>query len=184
MKSLNIDANRKARKWSCVELAGRASWEMLGSLLFMLSPRQIWGWRNSLLRVFGAKIGKEVRIHPTVRIDVPWNIEIGNYTAVGDRVVLYALGKIRIGDKVTISQYAHLCAGSHDHRSPTMQLTKPPITIGSGAWICAGAYIGPDVTVGDGAIVGAYAVVAKNVAVCSVVVGNPAREVDKSNDAI
>jgi len=51
--------------------------------------------------------------------------------------------------------------------------------IGSDAWICADAFVGPGVTVGEGAIVGARAVAMKDVKSRSVVVGNPARESKK-----
>jgi putative colanic acid biosynthesis acetyltransferase WcaF len=52
--------------------------------------------------------------------------------------------------------------------------------IGSDAWICADAFVGPGVTVGEGAIVGARAVAMKDVKPRSIVVGNPARESKKS----
>jgi len=48
--------------------------------------------------------------------------------------------------------------------------------IGSDAWICAYAFVGPGVTFGEGAIVGARAVAMKDVQPRSIVVGNPARE--------
>ncbi|WP_353829491.1 hypothetical protein [Mesorhizobium sp.] len=58
-----------------------------------------------------------------------------------------------------------------------MPLTKPPISIGAGAWICADAFIGPGVTIGERAVVGARAVVVRDVGPNLVVVGNPARSV-------
>jgi putative colanic acid biosynthesis acetyltransferase WcaF len=106
---------------------------------------------------------------------IPWNISIDAETAVGDRVILYALGPICIGRQATVSQGAHLCAGTHDHRRLDMPLVKRPISIGDGAWICADAFVGPGVSVGDYAIVGARAVVMKNVPMAKIVVGNPAR---------
>jgi putative colanic acid biosynthesis acetyltransferase WcaF len=130
-----------------------------------------------MLRAFGAKIGREVHVHSSVRIIMPKNLTLGDYTAVGDRVLLYALGQIDIGANTTISQNAHLCAGSHDYRSASMPLLKPPISIGDGAWICADAFIGPDVRVGALAIVGARAVVVKDVASNTIVAGNPARAI-------
>lgn len=43
------------------------------------------GWRRSLLRLCGAKIGHEVHILPTACISIPWNLEIGDYSSVGSR---------------------------------------------------------------------------------------------------
>lgn len=174
----DITSNRAARKWSVGEQAGRAAWA-LATPLFRLSPRVLWGWRRILLRAFGAKVGAQAHIYPTARITIPWNLEIGEQAAVGDRAILYALGPIRIGARATISQYAHLCAGTHDWRDPAMPLVKTPLVIEDDAWVCADAFIGPGVTVGSAAIVGARAVVMKDVAARTTVGGNPAREIGR-----
>ena len=130
-----------------------------------------------MLRLFGAQVGADVHVYPTVRITIPWNLTLQDGCAVGDHAVIYALGSINIGARATISQYAHLCAGSHDWRDPAMPLLKPTIEIGADAWICADAFIGPSVKIGDGAIVGARAVVMKDVAPKTIVAGNPARKI-------
>jgi putative colanic acid biosynthesis acetyltransferase WcaF len=173
---LDIAANRKARKWSTRELAGRALWEGLG-FAFAWSPRQLWGWRNAWLSLFGARIGRNVQIHPSVRIALPWNLTIGDNTAVGDGAILYSLGAITLGADVTVSQYAHLCAGTHDHRRADLPLIKATINVGDGVWICADAFVGPDVRVGYYAIVGARAVAVADVAPWTIVAGNPARPI-------
>jgi putative colanic acid biosynthesis acetyltransferase WcaF len=90
-------------------------------------------------------------------------------------VILYALGRITIGPRAMVSQHAHLCAGSHDYRSPHFPLLRPPITVGADCWIAADAFVGPGVTVGDRAVVGARAAVFKDVPAGMVVGGNPAR---------
>jgi putative colanic acid biosynthesis acetyltransferase WcaF len=174
--ALDIATNRSALKWTRRELAGRVLWG-LAQPFFRLSPRPFWGWRRFLLRAFGAMVGHEVHMCPTVRITIPWNLRVGAFTAVGDRATLYNLGIITIGEFVTVSQNAHLCGGSHDYRRTDLQLLKLPIQIGDGAWICADAFIGPNVTVGAHAIVGARAVVTKDVDVRAIVAGNPARRI-------
>ena len=136
-----------------------------------------------MLRTFGARVGTKAHIYPTVRISMPWNLEIGSLGAVGDYAILYALGSITIGPRATLSQYAHLCAGSHDLRDPAMPLTKPPIVVGNDVWIAADAFVGPGVTVGDGAILGARAVVMKDCPPGAILVGNPARSIG-TRDAI
>lgn len=173
---MDVTTNRLAVKWTRREQVGRVAWA-LTTPLFRLSPRPFWGWRRVLLRAFGAKVGSEVHVYPTVRVEIPWHIALGDFSAVGDRAILYSLGRITLGDRATISQGAHICAGTHDIHDPSRPLLKPPIDIGDDAWICADAFIGPGVSVGAGAIVGARAVVMKNVANGSVVVGNPARPI-------
>lgn len=173
---VNVFANRSSSKWTKRELVGRILWTIIAPS-FALSPRPFWAWRRMILRLFGARIGQEVHIYPSVRIAIPWNLEIGDYSAVGAGAQLYSLGRIVLGREVTVSQGAHLCAGTHDWRDPTMPLLKPPIEICDGAWICAEAFIGPGITIGNRAIVGARAVVFKDVGNDSIVVGNPAVQI-------
>jgi putative colanic acid biosynthesis acetyltransferase WcaF len=172
--ALDVAANRGARKWTRGAQARRLLWA-LAHPLFAWSPRIFWGWRRFLLRCFGADVGHDVHVFPSVRILIPWNLSIGDEVAIGDGAILYALAPIRIGRQATISQYAHLCAGTHDFTRADMALEKRPITIGRGAWICADAFIGPGVDIGELAIVGARGVVVKNVPANVIVAGNPAR---------
>lgn len=171
---MDVASNRSARKWSGKELAGRVLWAACAPL-FKFSPRLFWGWRSFLLRLFGAKVGRNVHIHPSARIFIPWNLQIGDWSSVGFDALIYNLGPVKIGTEVTISQRAHLCAGSHDFRDPAMTLLKLPITVGDEAWICADAFVGPSIEVGAKAVIGARAVVMKDVAAGSVVGGNPAK---------
>lgn len=172
--NVDVSANRAARKWTPCEMLVRALWELLRGPLFLWTPRPLWGWRRGVLRLFGARVGREAHLHPTVRIAVPWTLTIGDDVAVGEGAILYGLGPIRIGARATISQYAHLCAGTHDHSRHDMPLIKSHIEIGEDAWICADAFIGPDVHIGARAIVAARAVVVKDVEPSTIVGGNPA----------
>jgi putative colanic acid biosynthesis acetyltransferase WcaF len=171
---LNLAANRAAAKYTRLELGKRVLWAFTRPL-FRFSPRPFFGWRRLLLRVFGAQVGGQVHIYPSAVIYMPWNLIIGEWSSIGEDVLVYNLGSVRIGRGATISHRAHLCAGTHDYEDPAMQLLKPPISIGDSAWVCAGAFVGPGITVGEGAVVGASAVVVKDVPPWTVVVGNPAR---------
>lgn len=115
---------------------------------------------------------------------MPWNLKIGDWSSIGFDALIYNLGKICIGERVTISQRAHLCAGTHDFREPTMRLIKSQITINDNVWICADAFIGPDVIVGAGAVVGARSVVIKGVMADTVVGGNPSRVIGTRSTSI
>jgi len=99
--------------------------------------------------------------------------------AIDEGCDIYAVDKIRIGDRTTISRGTFLCCAGHDVTSPTMELTYAPITIGSDAWVAARAIIMPGVTIGDGAVVAAGAVVTKDVPPWTVVGGNPAKVIKK-----
>ncbi|WP_269542312.1 putative colanic acid biosynthesis acetyltransferase [Cerasicoccus fimbriatus] len=180
MTQLNIKANRKAVKYSKRILAARLCWGLC-RCFFRCSPRVAYGFRNSLLRLFGAKVGQDVRIHPTAVIQFPWNLAIGDYSSIGDSAYIYNLGFINIGRRSTVSQFAHLCAGTHDFTDPTMPLLCPPISVGDDAWLCAETFIGPSVIIGNGAVVGARSVVVKDVPPWKVVIGNPARIIKDRN---
>lgn len=175
---LDIDSNRAARKYEPAALVRRVLWGF-GHYLFRYSPRLLYGWRRVLLRAFGASVGKHVRFHPSATIYFPWNFSIGDWSSIGEDAMIYNLGPITIGEKVTVSQRAHLCAGTHDAADPTMPLLKPPIEVGDQAWICADAFVGPNVQVGEGAVVGARAVVVDEVDAWTIVGGNPARPIKK-----
>jgi putative colanic acid biosynthesis acetyltransferase WcaF len=172
--SLDVEANRRSRKYSVRELARRVLWRVCWPV-FRFSPGACFGWRRVFLRVFGARIGKNVHIYNTAEIYMPANLVVGDWSAIGQRALIYNLGPITIGSGVTISQRAHLCAGTHDYTKADMPLLKPPISIGDEAWICADAFVGPGVVVGPGAVVAARAVALTKVPPWTVVVGNPAR---------
>lgn len=166
-------AHRKNKNYSKKILCARVLWGALRPF-FHLSPRHLYGWRNMLLRMMGARIGKGVRIYPSAVIFYPWNFEAEDNVTIGWKTTIYSLGRIRLKENALISQGAHLCAGSHDYRDSTLPLLCLPITVEKGAWVCADAFIGPNVTVGASAIVGARAVAMKDVAEKTIVAGNPA----------
>lgn len=172
--SLNIDSNRAATKYSRQELFLRVLWG-LGELAFRLTPRPCFGLRRFILRSFGAKVGSGVNIYPSALIYYPWNLEIGDHSSIGEWALIYNLGKVSIGERTTISQRVHLCAGTHDYKDPAMPLQKPPIIVGDEVWICADAFVGPNVKVGDRAIIAAASVVVKDVDADSIVGGNPSK---------
>jgi putative colanic acid biosynthesis acetyltransferase WcaF len=174
MPTLDINSNRKATKYSRKELFLRVLWGF-GKMLFRFSPRPCFGLRRAILRSFGATVGAKVNIYPSALIYYPWNLEIGDNSSIGEWALVYNLGKVTIGERTTISQCAHLCAGTHDYQNPSLPLLKPPIVIGNEVWVCADAFIGPGVTVANGAVVGACSVVTRDVVAWSVVAGNPAK---------
>jgi putative colanic acid biosynthesis acetyltransferase WcaF len=174
MSQLEIQSNRAATKYSRKELILRVLWGF-GKWVFRLTPRPCFGSRRWLLRCFGAKVGLNVNIYPSVLIYYPWNLEIGDYSSIGEWALIYDLGRVTIGERTTISQRSHICAGTHDYRNPSMALIKPPIVIGNDVWVCADAFIGPSVLIEDRAIVAAASVVVKDVAFAEIVGGNPAK---------
>lgn len=175
---LDIGGNRRSKKYSNKELCLRVLWGF-GKILFRFSPRILFRARCLLLKAFGAKIGQSVHIYPSAIIYMPWNLVVGDFSAIGEDALIYNLGKVTIGNNVTISHRAHLCAGTHDYSDPLLPLLKPPIVLEDNVWVCAEAFVGPGATVREGAVVGAAAVVTKDVEAWTVVAGNPATAIKK-----
>lgn len=176
MRQLDIKGNRANREHSASYICQRAGWE-IGRILFRFVPVPFFCIRSTILRCFGAKIGRDVHIHPKAIISYPWNLEISDESSLGERAFIDNHGKVTIGQRATISQLVHICAGTHDYTDPTMPLQMPPVTIGNDAWVCAGSFVGPGVTIGDGAVIGARSVVIKDIKPWSVAVGHPAVEI-------
>lgn len=150
-------------------------WWLVQATLFAWSPQVLYGWRRWLLRLFGAKIGKKTIIRSSVRIPYPWKLRIGDYCHIGQDVDLYTYGEIEIGDCAVVSQRSYICAGSHDHTSPTFDLVAQMIVIESEAWLATDVFVGPGVRIGHGAVVGARSSVFHDIPPASIAVGNPAR---------
>ncbi|MEG1122397.1 MAG: colanic acid biosynthesis acetyltransferase WcaF [Citrobacter sp.] len=149
-------------------------WWAVQATLFRLSPQVMYRWRAFLLRMFGAKIGKNVVIRPSVKITYPWKLTLGDYAWVGDDAVLYTLGNITIGANAVISQKSYLCTGSHDYASPHFDINAMPIVIGEKCWLATDVFVAPGVTIGAGTVVGARSSVFKSLPANAVCRGNPA----------
>lgn len=177
-KQLSIESNRLEKKYSTKEYLLRILWG-LGFFIFRLSPRPLFSFRAFLLRLYGAKIGKHVHIYPSAKILFPWNLEIGEYSAIAENVLIYNLGTLKIGDRTTISHGAQICGGTHDYSCSTLPLIRSNITIGDDVWICTEAFVGPRSMICQGAIIAARAVVLKDVKAFTIVGGNPAKFIKK-----
>jgi putative colanic acid biosynthesis acetyltransferase WcaF len=149
-------------------------WQLVQVTFFALSPQPLFGWRRILLRLFGAKVGKAVRIRPSARITYPWKVSLGDYCWVGDHVEIYSLGPIDIGAHTVVSHRSYICSASHDIRDIAFPQVVRPVVIGAEAWIATDCFIGRGVKIGRGAIVAARSTVLSDVAEGAVVAGAPA----------
>jgi len=155
-------------------LIEEALWLVVSLILFRLCPFSFSALKCTVLRVFGARIGRNVTIKPQVKITFPWKLTVGDHVWLGEECWLLNLERIVIGSHVCISQRAFLCAGSHNFKRATFDLITQPITLEDGVWLGAGCWVGPGVTLGAHAVLTAGSVATKNLAVNGIYQGNPA----------
>ncbi|MBK7403451.1 MAG: acetyltransferase [Phycisphaerales bacterium] len=165
--------------------ARRSVWtrrEKLVRLVWAWGARPLWlafpSLRPVLIRWFGGKVGKDCAFAASVEVTIPWHVRCGDGVRVGERVILYGLGPITIGDRTVLDYRAHLCAGTHDMTDSRFPLLKTPITIGRDCIVGIDAYIGPNVELGDGCRVWARASVYRSFPAGTWLQGNPAKALE------
>jgi putative colanic acid biosynthesis acetyltransferase WcaF len=168
LSSFRLPSGFRGRSAFSVQL-----WWIVQATLFRCSPQFAYGWRRFLLRLFGAKVGQRVIIRPTATITYPWKLRIGNYSWIGDHVILYTLGSVAIGDHTVVSQGSHICAADHDFNDPAFTIRAKPIVIGREVWIASDVFVAPGVSIGDATVVGARSSVFRNLPPLTVCFGHP-----------
>ena len=151
-------------------------WRLLQALLFH-SPLPGSGWRATLLRAFGARVGRGVVIKPGVMVTFPWKLAIGDFSWLGERAWIDNLAEVDIGSHCCISQGAYLCTGNHRWDAAAFDLAAAPIRIEAQCWIGAMARVGPGVTCGEGAVLTLGSVATANLAEWRIYEGVPAVEI-------
>ncbi len=135
---MNVDLSTYNNSWyNPGSLFKRALWYWVNILFFKSSFFPFYGLKVSLLKIFGAKVGKGVCIKPNVNIKYPWLLTIGNHTWIGEQVWIDNLAQINIGDNVCISQGVLLLCGNHDYTKPSFDLMVKTILIEDGVWLGA-----------------------------------------------
>jgi len=140
---IRVDASACPSPHSMGNKILRQLWGLVWLLFFRPSP---WFWhapRRLLLRLFGARIGRGVKIMPSVHVWAPWNLVLGDHASVGEAVDLYTVAPIEIGAHATVSKRAFLCTATHEIDHPNMPMVSVPIRVGDGAWVCAEALVLP-----------------------------------------
>jgi putative colanic acid biosynthesis acetyltransferase WcaF len=159
----------------------RLIWYFINAFVFNSGIFPVYGLKRSLLRLFGARIGKGVLIKPYVNIKYPWFLEVGDYTWVGEKVWIDNLGQITIGSNVCISQGAYLLTGNHDYKSSSFGLMVKGIIIEDGAWIGAKSTVCPGVTCKSHSLLSVGSIATKDLEEYTIYQGNPAVKVKGRN---
>lgn len=126
-----------------------------------------------ILRLFGSKIGKEVRIKPYIHIYYPWKLTIGDYSWLSE-CRIENLAPVIIGKNVCISQKAMLLTGNHDYKKVGFDLITSPINLEDGVWIGASSIVCPGVIAKSHSILTVGSTASQNLDPYTVYKGNPA----------
>lgn len=153
----------------------RALWAVCWTLLAAWTPPPLHGWRCAILRLFGARVGRGVRVYASAKIWYPPHLTLDDGAVIGWRTVIYCHAPIHLGQNAIVSQYAHLIAATHDVDTPDFSIVARAIHIGPDAWVAARAMVGPGVVLGRGSVLGAGAVAFSDLADWTIHIGNPAR---------
>lgn len=179
LNNFKLPKNFRGRNAFIVQL-----WWLVQGTLFKMPPQFLYGFRRFLLRLFGAKIGKKVILRPTVTVTYPWKVSIGDYSWIGDDVVLYSLGEIKIGKNVVVSQRSYLCTGSHDFLQPNFPIFAKKIIIEDESWLATDVFVAPGIQIGKETVVGSRSSVYKDLPEGYICYGNPAKPIKKRSNTI
>jgi acetyltransferase-like isoleucine patch superfamily enzyme len=127
------------------------------------------------------RLGKGVKISPTVFFKYPEMIQIGDHSFINHLCSVWAspAGPITIGSNVLLGPCASIFSSNHGIARGELIRNQPgqdaPIMIGDDVWLGANAVVTAGVSIGNGAVVGAGAVVTTDLPPMSICAGVPAR---------
>jgi acetyltransferase-like isoleucine patch superfamily enzyme len=138
-------------------------------------------WLGVLLRRLLAphifkRCGENFKAFQHVEFSFGYNLEVGDDVVVHRHVLLDDRGGIRLGNSVSISDYANVYSHTHSIVDPR-EVTNSPTVIGDGVRITYHATILAGVHVAEQGMVGAMALATSDVRPYHVYVGIPAKSV-------
>lgn len=157
------------------------SYEALMNLIFSLPRYRVFiFFKTLLLKLMGAKIGKNVFIYPGVWITPGRNLTLGNNVDLAKDVLITTSGGVFIGDRTLVGYRTQILSANHSippigEPFPVSGDELSPIYISKDVWIGANCIITAGVTIGEGSIIAAGSVVTKDVPPNSIFGGVPAK---------
>ncbi|PIP51287.1 colanic acid biosynthesis acetyltransferase WcaF [Candidatus Berkelbacteria bacterium CG_4_10_14_0_8_um_filter_35_9_33_8] len=157
----------------------RIGWHCLNILFFKSPIFTNYQFKINLLKLFGAKVGKNIVIKPNINIKQPWELEIGDNSWIGEGVWIDNIDKIIIGKNVCVSQGVYLVSAGHDYRKESFDLVNKKIVIEDGVWLGAKSIIAPGVRCKQGSILSLGSVAKNDLESNYIYQGNPAKKYKK-----
>ena len=109
MENSKIDLSKYENTLSRKNQVMRLLWSITWAIFARPLPRSIGNsWKIFLLRLFGARIHKTAVVYSSVRVFMPWNLEMEAYSCLAPEVDCYNVAVLKIGAHTTISQKTYL----------------------------------------------------------------------------
>lgn len=139
------------------------------------SSLRVW-----LLRKGGATVGENVRVGPSVKINAPKGLVLGDGVGIARNAAIDARGGVSVGENTLVGLESILLSFTHRYDRVDIPIKDQgmeagPITIGSDVWIAGRAFVMPGVSVGDSSVIGAGSIVTKPIPSKVIAAGSPAR---------
>lgn len=173
---LSLFSNKDYQPGSMVK---RLVWYLVNRVFINTSILFPSSFKPSMLRLFGAKIGKGLVIKPKVNIKYPWFLEIGDHVWIGEEVWIDNLTLVKIESNVCISQGAMLLTGNHNYKKSSFDLITGQITLEDGVWIGAKSVVCPAVTCHSHSVLAVGSIATKDLEPYTIYQGNPAQPIRK-----
>ena len=127
-----------------------------------------------ILRLYGARIGKDVRIKPFIDIKYPWKLTVGDHSWLGS-CMIENLAEVIIGNHVCVSQHAMLLTGNHNYSKSSFDLITAAVVLEDGVWIGAKATVCPGTRAKTHSMLTVGSVATRDMDDYMIYQGNPAR---------
>jgi putative colanic acid biosynthesis acetyltransferase WcaF len=114
-------------------------WKYVGSVVFGITLDPFNCVRILILKLFGAKIGKNVYISRKVAIVSPWLLEVRDNSGIDD--FAYINGSVVVGENCAIASFVKLISAGHDIRTRTFEWIDNLIEIDNGVFIGANSSV-------------------------------------------
>ena len=169
-------------KYNCLDPDLEAERRKAKELLYLYNQTETEPERLPILQQMLGGIGLSPIIWPPFYCSYGKNTYLGDYVFMNYMCTILDNNEVRIGNHVMIGPAVQIYTAAHDlqaeARNQGWEVAKP-ILIEDNVWIGGGAILLPGVRIGRNAVVGAGAVVSQNVAVNTIVAGNPDRVIRK-----
>lgn len=155
----------------------RVLWYVVNATLFKSYLLPISSLKVIILKLFGAKMGKNITIKPCVNIKYPWFLTVGNHVWIGEEVWIDNLTRVIIGDNCCLSQGVMLLTGNHNYKKTAFDLMVKPIILEEGVWLGAKSTVCPGVICYSHSVLTVNSVAASNLSPYQIYQGNPAQPI-------